>query len=1027
MATHPIRLYVDRRNKRLLRNPGEPEPIAAQMLANYVLGGQRKLHVFVGELDDGGEFVAEDISSGHTLRVGITNPVATPTSGTLRLGYGGTDGASIDVRRATQGAIEGAFNAISTVATAGGADVIKPPHSPDLTFSFLFREDGSRTAISCDVEDCYPVSAAIIEELRAGDSNTREQQHLAVRVQPYAYVDSGWSAISAPAGSWSTVATGTAAKAHVADIILTNEPKLDSTFIVDGGSGTFTRPIPADASAGDVASAINAVEGANTVRVQKIARFQWRVYWQAVGAKTLQIDDAGLEALPGLAGNFSLNTSAFAAAARDSENGKVPAIFEIQIDDGTNDETAYREEITLHNSGIDPDSVVALSVAAGINLGDLSDVVLTSLSDNQSLTYDSASGTWVNETVSGGGGSGDMAAETYDPAGIEEQLVGLTAAQTLENKTLTSPAINSPALGADSVDAITEIASALKTGSDTKLVTGTAGASGNFVSWNADGDAVDSGSAAATFATAAQGVKADGALRYDAAQSLDAGEKAQSQENIGFDDTGTVGFVFRSDTSGTLSQIKSNLTATSDPGINNGVLQNYLPGSPWLNTTTPALFQCVDNTAGAAVWHQVSPQTAAQILAQLLTVDGSGSGLDADTVDGVEASALATSSDLSTHAGTTSSVHGITAAAATVLDDATVAAMVNTLGGASSTGTGGLVRAGSPALTTPDLGTPSAIDLTNATNTPPPEGTAVLSTGEVGGTKFLREDGDGTCSWQAVPGGGDALTSNPLSQFAATTSSQLAGVISDETGSGALVFANSPTLVTPALGTPASGTLTNCTGLPISSGVSGLAANVATFLATPSSSNLRAALTDETGAGAAMFTRTGVYRQLWIGAGAMIPRTTNGAAADTNEYATNDVMADRLLFDTTTEEGVGFWCNFTDQWGAGTVKVKFYWTADSGSGGVAWGIAGQAYADDAAIDQALGTQVVTTDTLTATGDLCVTAASSAVTIADAAAGLPVYFEVTREVANGSDTLAADAALIGVMIQYQESATEQSAW
>lgn len=34
------------------------------------------------------------------------------------------------------------------------------------------------------------------------------------------------------------------------------------------------------------------------------------------------------------------------------------------------------------------------------------------------------------------------------------------------------------------------------------------------------------------------------------------------------------------------------------------------------------------------------------------------------------------------------------------------------------------------------------------------EGTAILSTGEVGGTKFLREDGDGTCSWQAIAGGG---------------------------------------------------------------------------------------------------------------------------------------------------------------------------------------------------------------------------------------------------------------------------------
>lgn len=45
-----------------------------------------------------------------------------------------------------------------------------------------------------------------------------------------------------------------------------------------------------------------------------------------------------------------------------------------------------------------------------------------------------------------------------------------------------------------------------------------------------------------------------------------------------------------------------------------------------------------------------------------------------------------------------------------------------------------------------------------------------------------------------------ALTSNKLSAFAATTSSELKGVISDETGSGALVFANTPTLVTPNIG-----------------------------------------------------------------------------------------------------------------------------------------------------------------------------------------------------------------------------------
>ena len=44
-----------------------------------------------------------------------------------------------------------------------------------------------------------------------------------------------------------------------------------------------------------------------------------------------------------------------------------------------------------------------------------------------------------------------------------------------------------------------------------------------------------------------------------------------------------------------------------------------------------------------------------------------------------------------------------------------------------------------------------------------PEGTAVLSTGEGGGTKFLREDGDNTCSWQVPGGGGDLLAANNLS------------------------------------------------------------------------------------------------------------------------------------------------------------------------------------------------------------------------------------------------------------------------
>ena len=202
------------------------------------------------------------------------------------------------------------------------------------------------------------------------------------------------------------------------------------------------------------------------------------------------------------------------------------------------------------------------------------------------------------------------------------------------------------------------------------------------------------------------------------------------------------------------------------------------------------------------------------------TVDSSETG------DSVKQAVLDVDADLTgiiaaynTHDTATTDVHGCTGAA---------------------TGTGALVRATSPTLVTPALGTPSAIILTNAS---------------------------GSCT----------LTTVTATSFVGALTGDVTGnVTGDVTGGGTLTSA---TFVTCALGTPSSGTLTNCTGLPIATGVSGLGTGVAAFLATPSSANLKSAVTDETGSGALVFATSPTLVTPTIGAASGTSLTLSGLTA----------------------------------------------------------------------------------------------------------------------------------------------------
>ena len=128
------------------------------------------------------------------------------------------------------------------------------------------------------------------------------------------------------------------------------------------------------------------------------------------------------------------------------------------------------------------------------------------------------------------------------------------------------------------------------------------------------------------------------------------------------------------------------------------------------------------------------------------------------------------------------------------------------------TGTGVVVFSNTPTLVTPVLGAATATSI-NGLTISSSTGTLTIANGKtLTASNTLTFTGTDTSSVAFGSGGTVAYVANKLSVFAATSSAELAGVISDETGTGVVVFSNSPTLVTPVLGAATATSITATSG-----------------------------------------------------------------------------------------------------------------------------------------------------------------------------------------------------------------------
>lgn len=259
-----------------------------------------------------------------------------------------------------------------------------------------------------------------------------------------------------------------------------------------------------------------------------------------------------------------------------------------------------------------------------------------------------------------------------------------------------------------------------------------------------------------------------------------------------------------------------------------------------------------------------------------------------------------------------------------------------------------------------------------------------------------------------------ALTADKLSAFAATTSAELRGVLSDETGTGAAVFVDgaigAATATTPSANDNDTSVATTAY---VQTELTAYASDSATFTNKTM---------DVEGTGN-VFT---IPRRIWFPAAGC----NNATAGNVWDLPTSNPAVPACKTGTNTQMGV---LDFADSsnlsaqlhyalpttW-TGTVDARIKWLTSATTGNVVWQLSTICVADAETDDPAFNTASTVTDAAKGTTLQTNDAAITTVTVTGCAAGELMHLKIQRDAAHASDTLAATARLIGVELTIREA-------